>query len=208
MSSTLEHWQSVYQTKGEQQTSWFRPHLDESLRLIDGLGLAPETPIIDIGAGRSTLVDDLLARGFSDISVLDISAAALQASQARLGAAAAAMNWIATDVLDAPLPSAHYGLWHDRAVFHFLTDPAERVRYVALAARSVRAGGCLVLAAFALDGPEKCSGLPVSRYDAGALAAQFADFFMAVTDSREKHQTPFATEQPFTYLVLRRHATD
>jgi SAM-dependent methyltransferase len=203
-----EHWQTVYRTKPEQQTSWFSPHLDESLRLIDGLELARDMPVIDVGAGRSTLVDDLLGRGFSDISVLDVSDAALQLAKERVGDAAGSIHWIASDVLDADLPTAHYGLWHDRAVFHFLVDPEDQARYVALAARCVREGGFLVLATFAPDGPEKCSGLPVRRYDADSLAACFGDGFTRVANSHEIHHTPFATEQSFTYLMLRRHATD
>ena len=208
MTDPRDHWQAVYQTKGEQQTSWFRPHLDESLRLIDWLHLAADTPVIDVGAGRSTLVDDLLARGFTDISVLDISAAALEAAKARVDSAATApgvsVQWIASDVLDADLPSSHYGLWHDRAVFHFLTDPADQARYVALARRCLREGGILLISTFAADGPEKCSGLPVCRYDADALAARFGEGFTRIADSREIHRTPFATEQSFTTLLLRR----
>ena len=204
MSLAQDHWQAVYQTKSERQTSWFRPHLDESLRLIDGLGLAADAPIIDVGAGRSTLVDDLQARGFSDLTVLDVSAAALASAAERLGASADAVHWIASDVLAAELPANHYQLWHDRAVFHFLTDAADQARYVALAQRSVRAGGFLVLSTFASDGPEKCSGLPICRYDAEALAARFAAGFVVVAASRETHRTPFDTDQRFTYVVLRR----
>ena len=220
MTNTHDHWQTVYQTRDEQHTSWFRPHLDESLRLIDGLGVASDTPIIDVGAGRSTLVDDLLARGFSDISVLDISDAALQDAKTRVGGATpiqatstravdatATVHWITADLLSTNLPAAHYGVWHDRAVFHFLTDPGDQARYVAVAARCVREGGTLILATFAPDGPEKCSGLPVCRYDAATLAARFASSFTHVADSRETHHTPFATEQRFTYVVLRRAAS-
>ena len=206
MTIRHDHWQTVYQTRDEQQTSWFRPHLEQSLRLIDTLALAADTPIIDVGAGRSTLVDDLLARGFSDLSVLDLSDAALQEAKARVGDAVA-VNWIAADVLGANLPTGHYGLWHDRAVFHFLTSPEDQVRYVAQATRSLREGGMLIVATFAPDGPEKCSGLPVCRYDAATLAALFAGGFTRVSDSRETHRTPFATEQNFTSLVLRRVAS-
>lgn len=207
MSHEHEHWQAVYQSRGEQQTSWFRPHLDEPLRLIDGLDLARDTPIIDVGAGRSTLVDDLLARGFGDISVLDLSDAALQDTRARVGDNLA-VRWLTTDILGANLPVGHYGLWHDRAAFHFLTWPEHRERYLAQAARSIGAGGYLILSTFAIDGPEKCSGLPVCRYDAASLAAVFAGAFEAVADSRETHNTPFATEQPFTCLLLRRTIAD
>lgn len=208
MTSIYKHWQTVYQNTGEDQTSWFRPHLDESLRLIDGLGLPADAPIIDIGAGRSTLVDDLLARGFTDLTVLDVSDAAIADARKRLGENAHAVCWIAADVLEGSLPGAHYGLWHDRAVFHFLTEAADQGQYATLAARSIRPGGTLVLATFAPDGPEKCSGLPVCRYDADALAAHFANDFTRVADSRETHLTPFATEQAYTYLVMRRHTTD
>ena len=216
MSEKKGHWQSVYESKGEQQTSWFRPHLDESLRLVDGLALDPATPVIDIGGGRSNFVDDLLARGFSDLAVLDLSEAALAEARTRLGRTAASVQWIRGDVLDARLPEARYGLWHDRAVFHFLNEPADQARYVALAASSVRQGGALIIATFAADGPEKCSGLPVSRYDADALAARFAPAFVRIADSRELHRTPFDNEQAFTYVLLRRttidpratHATD
>lgn len=212
MTDKNEHWRTLYQTRAEQQTSWFRPHLDESLRLIDALGLATDAPVIDVGAGRSTLVDDLLHRGFTDISVLDISADALDEAKERLGPLAArqagkstaGVQWIVSDVLSADLPFAHYGLWHDRAVFHFLTEPADQARYVTLARNCLREGGILIVSTFALDGPGECSGLPVCRYDADTLAARFGDGFTPLADSREIHRTPFATEQSFTTLVLRR----
>jgi SAM-dependent methyltransferase len=203
-----EHWQTVYQNKGETQTSWFRPHLDESLRLIDALALDLATPIIDVGGGRSTLVDDLLARDFHDLTVLDLSQAALDESRARLGEPGASMNWLAGDITTLSLPEARIGLWHDRAVFHFLTDEADQRRYVEQAAHAIRAGGYAIIATFALDGPEKCSGLPVCRYDAASLAAQFADSFDHVDSSRELHSTPFETSQAFTYMVLRRHTPE
>jgi SAM-dependent methyltransferase len=206
MNTNRDHWQTVYQTKDEQQTSWFRPHLDESLRLIDGLELDRSLPAIDVGGGRSTLVDDLLARGFDDVTVLDLSPAALEESRRRLGARGALVTWLASDILDAPMPSAHYALWHDRAVFHFLTDDDQRARYAAMAARCVRPGGFMVLATFAPDGPEKCSGLPVRRHDARGLAEPFSDSFAMLADSRELHPTPFGTQQPFTYVVLRRQS--
>jgi len=199
-----EHWQRVYREKSETQTSWFRPHLDESLRRIDGLGLAPDDAVIDVGGGRSSLVDDLLARGLRDVTVLDLAEGALDAARARLGADAARVHWIAADVTRAQLPPAHYALWHDRAVFHFLTDAAERARYVAQTARALRPGGHAVIATFAPDGPERCSGLPVARYDADALAAEFAPVFVHVDHGRELHRTPWDAEQAFTYVVLRR----
>lgn len=226
-TSHREHWQTVYDTKPERQTSWFRPHLDESLRLIDGQHLAHDAPIIDVGGGRSTLVDDLLVRGYRDITVLDLSQAALDQARSRVESGSGTMagsdpsiasdvrvKWIAGDVLELSMPSDHYCLWHDRAVFHFFTEPADQTRYATQAKRSIREGGLLMLATFALDGPDKCSGLPVCRYDAATLAHRFADGFVPIADDLETHRTPFDTEQRFTYLVLRRtdaaaqHTTD
>jgi len=199
-----EHWESVYTTKPEDQTSWFRPHLDESLRLIDGLGLPSGTPVIDVGGGRATLVDDLLSRGFIDVTVLDMSQAALDEAAHRLSAAGEFVHWMTADITRAELLPAHYGLWHDRAVFHFLTESVDRARYVANAAGSIQPGGHAIVATFAEDGPERCSGLPVRRYDAATLASEFEPAFERIADSRERHPTPFGSEQPFTYVLLRR----
>ena len=205
MSGGALHWQTVYGSKGEAKTSWFRPHLDQSLRLLDGLALPVGAAIIDVGAGRSTLVDDLLARGFRAITALDISSEALAQSRQRLGEAAERVRWVAADVLEAELPPAAYDLWHDRAVFHFLTAAQDQAGYATRAARSVRPGGHLLLATFAPDGPEKCSGLPVCRYDTTTLASRFSPAFTPVASARESHRTPFATTQSFTYLLLRRN---
>jgi SAM-dependent methyltransferase len=199
-----QHWQSVYTTRDVAHTSWFRPHLDESLHLIDTLVLPKDAPVIDVGGGRATLVDDLLARAFGDISVLDLSAAALAEARERLGARGDAVHWLVADATLAALPPAHYGLWHDRAVFHFLVDPDDRARYVANAARSVRPHGHLIIGCFAPDGSERCSGLPVHRHDAAALAEAFAPAFEIVRHSRELHATPAGAVQPFTYVVLQR----
>jgi len=200
-----EHWQTVYRDKGEAQTSWFRAHLDESLRLIDALALAASTPIIDVGAGRSTLVDDLLARGFSQITALDIAEPALAAARARLGEQAARVHWLVTDVLEAEFAPAQFGLWHDRAVFHFLVDAGARQSYVEQCARAVRGGGYAIVATFAADGPQRCSALPVQRYDADALAAAFAPHFALRDRSAETHRTPWDAAQAFTYVVLQRN---
>jgi SAM-dependent methyltransferase len=198
------HWETVYAGKAEGETSWFRPHLDLSLQLIDSLGLAPLAPIIDIGGGRSTLVDDLLARGYRDLTVLDLSATALAQARDRLGRAAEGIHWIAGDVLQADLPASRYSLWHDRAAFHFLTGEAEQDRYVARVRESLRPGGHVLVATFATDGPERCSGLPVCRYDADSLAQRFGAGFERVGEHRELHRTPFDSVQPFTFLLLRR----
>jgi trans-aconitate methyltransferase len=206
--SSASHWQQVYTSKEERHTSWYRPHLETSLRLIEGRRLPADAAVIDVGAGRATLVDDLLARGFRDLTALDISAVALTQARRRLGVAGDLVRWITGDVLATTLPAARYDLWHDRAVFHFLTDPAQQQRYAAVAAGSVRAGGYLLLATFAPDGPESCSNLPVCRYDAAGLAARFAPDFTPVADAREDHRTPSDSIQAFTYLLLRRTNTE
>ena len=208
MKRDAQHWQDVYAGKSETQTSWFRPHLDESLRLIDSRRLSADCALIDVGAGRSTLVDDLLARGFRDLTALDISAAALTQARRRMAVSGDLVRWIHGDVLTAELPAARYDLWHDRAVFHFLTDPIQQERYAAVAARCVREGRYLLVATFALDGPDKCSNLPVCRYDAAGLAARFAPAFVPVANAREEHRTPFDSVQAFTYLLLRRTNTE
>jgi SAM-dependent methyltransferase len=206
MTGRAQHWQAVYAGKAEGQTSWFRPHLDESLRLIDALVDDRQAPAIDVGAGRSTLVDDLLTRGFADVTALDVSSEALSQSRARLADEAARVRWLNADILEVELPDAGYGLWHDRAVFHFLTSPEQVARYVARASRAIRPGGVLLLATFAADGPERCSGLPVNRYDPAALARLFAGDFELVSTSRELHRTPAASRQAFTYVALRRRS--
>ncbi|MBD8872124.1 class I SAM-dependent methyltransferase [Rhodanobacter sp. DHB23] len=198
------HWDAVYREKTADQTSWFRPHLDESLRLIDALDMPRELPVLDVGGGRSTLADDLLARGYTDVGVLDISAVAVAESKQRLAAQAPSVHWVVGDVVDLDLPAARVALWHDRAVFHFLTDADERARYVATARHALRPGGHLVIGTFAADGPERCSGLAVTRYDAPALAAVFAPGFRLVSRSRDVHRTPSGNEQAFTYVVLQR----
>ncbi|MGH8123178.1 MAG: class I SAM-dependent methyltransferase [Rudaea sp.] len=200
------HWDVVYREKTEAQTSWYRAHLDESLRLIDALVLPPDAPLLDVGGGRATLVDDLLARGFRDVTVLDLSVVALAEARRRLGADADKVCWIAGDVGETELPAARYALWHDRALFHFLIDAAERARYVAALARAVRTDGHALIATFAIDGAERCSGLPVRRYDEAGLAAEFAAAFELIDASRHVHLTPAGREQPFTYAVLRRRA--
>ncbi len=202
--SRRDHWQSVYQDKEAIQTSWYRAHLEQSLHCIDSLGLDKHLPVVDVGGGRSTLVDDLLGRRFHDVTVVDLSAKALSEARQRLGVPIQTVTWIEGDVNEIDWPEARYLLWHDRAVFHFLTDAGDRARYVASASHSVRSGGYVILATFASDGPERCSGLPVCRYDATALTAEFTPSFEMVTHYRDLHQTPSGRQQPFTYVVLRR----
>jgi SAM-dependent methyltransferase len=196
------HWQDVYARKAAHETSWYREHLDTSLSFIDALRLPSDAPIIDVGAGRSNLADDLLARGFRNVTVLDIADAALADTRARLGAAP--LRYVVADVLHAELPAAHYALWHDRAVFHFLVDRAQRAAYIAQAQRALRVGGHALIATFAPDGPKQCSNLEVCRYDADALAQAFAPSFALIEARREVHRTPWGAEQAFTYALLRR----
>lgn len=202
-----EHWERVYSTKAATAVSWFQEHAENSLRLIQTTGVSLDAPIIDVGGGASTLVDDLLSHGFSNLTVLDLSVAALHAAQARLGERASQVTWIEADVGSADLPEQGFEVWHDRAVFHFLTEPQERQAYVANVLRSVRPGGHVIVATFAEDGPTQCSGLPVMRYSADELHAEFGQPFSLQQHTKESHHTPFGTVQQFTYCYCRRAAT-
>ncbi|MDP3871893.1 MAG: class I SAM-dependent methyltransferase [Methyloversatilis sp.] len=204
---TKKHWEDVYASKAPDSVSWFQPHAQHSLDLIARAGIGLDAAIIDVGGGASTLVDDLLARGHTDLSVLDLSATSLHAAQARLGDAAAKVKWIEADITTVELPPRRFDLWHDRAVFHFLTDSAQRDAYVATVLRAVKPGGHVIVAAFAEDGPERCSGLPVMRYGANALHAQFGARFELLEHSREVHHTPTGVVQQFVYCFCRRSAS-
>ena len=199
-----EHWENVYSTKPHDQVSWFREHLDTSLQMIEKTGVRSDAAIIDVGGGSSTLADDLLDRGFTDITVLDISATAIDKSKTRLGPRAGTVNWVAADITGADLPASRFDVWHDRAVFHFLTDAADRRKYVDLVMRSVKPGGHIIVAAFGLSGPQKCSGLDVVRYDAETMHSEFGDEFRLETSVNEMHQTPFGTTQEFVYCYCRK----
>lgn len=198
------HWEEVYAVKRPDEVSWYQPRPERSLELLAAAGAGPGSAIVDAGGGDSTLVDALLEGGFTDVTVLDLSGAALARARSRLGQRAAAVRWIEADVTRANLPPASYDVWHDRALFHFLTDPDDRARYVSAAADAVRPGGTLIVAAFAVDGPTRCSGLEAVRYDAPALARQFADSFDLVRSLDDVHLTPSGAEQRFIYAVLRR----
>lgn len=200
------HWSQVYQTKPATEVSWYQAEPRRSLQLIADTGIPHDAPIIDVGAGASTLADHLLAAGYQDITLLDLSAEALASTQQRLGNQAGIITWIEGDVTTAPLPHGHYAVWHDRAVFHFLTEPAARERYVAQMLRTVRPGGHVIVATFAPDGPEKCSGLDVMRYDPAALHGVFGSPFTLINSLQESHQTPWGTEQRFIYCYCRRGA--
>ncbi len=195
------HWDKVYTTKAANAVSWYQPHAVLSLALIERVaGLsAPPVRLIDVGGGASTLVDDLLERKIASVSVLDISGAALDVARRRLGQQAANVQWIEGDITTVALPASNYDIWHDRAVFHFLTDPAARAAYVAQVRRAVRPGGHVIVAAFAPDGPLQCSGLPVVRYAPDALHAEFGGAFELLEHLSEDHHTPAGAVQHFVY---------
>lgn len=201
--SRQAHWQGVYTTKGEREVSWFQDRPAVSLELIATAGMPSQTSVLDVGGGASRLPDALLEAGYNDITVLDISEAALAASQARLGASADRINWIAGDVTTWE-PDREFDVWHDRAVLHFLTEAADRSAYVVTLAKALRAGGTAVIGTFALDGPEKCSGLPVVRYDAAKLSALLGDSFELIESKPHAHATPWGSVQQFQFSVFRR----
>ena len=202
---TATHWDDVYRVRGVESTSWFQAEPATSMRLVTTWAPA-EASVVDVGAGASTLVDRLLDEGRADCTVLDLSAEALEVVRRRLGDRASPVTFVVADLLDWA-PSRSYDAWHDRAVFHFLVDDADRVRYVDLAARAVAPGGVAILATFGPDGPTHCSGLPTARYDAASLAAAFAPHFALVHAEVETHTTPGGGVQPFTWVVLRRTAS-
>jgi ubiquinone/menaquinone biosynthesis C-methylase UbiE len=197
------HWEKVYETKSEDEVSWYRPHLERSLFFIIDAKLGPEAPIIDVGGGSSTLVDDLLDLGHRDVTVLDISHTAIDRARERLGERAGQVTWIVGDVTSVELPPAHYEFWHDRAVFHFLTEPETRQRYVAAVRRSLKLNGHIVVATFGEQGPDHCSGLEVARYSPDALHDQFGTSFKKVSSRTENHMTPWGAEQEFVYCYCR-----
>ena len=202
--STKTHWQRIYETKAPTQVSWYQEHARYSLQFIQNTGAQKTDHIIDIGAGASTLVDDLLVAGFQQISVLDVSETALQLARQRLGPRAANVTWIEADITQVNLPRQTYDVWHDRAVFHFLTQATDRQRYVAAVQQSVRKGGHVIIATFAPDGPEHCSGLEVMRYSPENLHGEFGSGFELVDSTYETHHTPFGKEQKFIYCYCRK----
>lgn len=192
-----QHWENVYASKRPTEVSWFENTPATSLALIRASGAAPSTKIIDIGGGASTLVDHLLAEGFDDITMLDLSSKAIEQSQQRLGPAASRVHWIAADITRWR-PETQYGIWHDRAVFHFLTNTEDRGAYRAALMQALLPGGSVIVATFAPDGPERCSGLPVCRYSPEALAAELPELTLAESMA-EEHHTPAGAMQRFIY---------
>ena len=203
MSSRQAHWNEVYAAKAADKVSWFQARAEISMRLITAAGASEETAIIDIGGGSSVLIDQLLEADFSDVTVLDISERALRLTKARLGSRAGEVHWIVSDVL-AWTPARAYDIWHDRAVFHFLIDEAERSTYRLVLTKGLRKGGTLILGTFADDGPERCSGLPVHRWSADALARELGPEFRLIESLREDHRTPGGAVQPFIWARFER----
>ncbi|WP_299652751.1 class I SAM-dependent methyltransferase [uncultured Jannaschia sp.] len=198
-----DHWERVYATKDEAEVSWYQDTPSVSLKMIERAGVNRDAAIVDIGGGASNLVDALLDRGFTDLTVLDLSEMALHVSGKRLGAAAEQVQWIAADITRWQ-PERHYTFWHDRATFHFLTDPRDRAAYLAALKAAVPNGGWAMLATFALDGPEKCSGLPVVRYSPDTLAVCLGSEFTLVNQRHHLHATPGGASQSFQFSLFRR----
>lgn len=196
------HWQSVYQTKQEHEVSWFQESAGVSLDLIGATGIGPNGSIIDIGGGTSRLVEGLIMAGFHFLSVLDLSEAALATARARLGAAAAQVEWIVADVT-AWAPQRSYDIWHDRAAFHFLTDTGDQLAYADRVRRAVRLGGHMIVGTFAPDGPERCSGLPVVRHNAASIGQVLGGTFALEETRRDEHATPWGSIQHFQFSVFR-----
>lgn len=203
VSERQAHWQSVYQSKGEAQVSWTQFDPQPSLGLIEKFAKERSASIVDIGGGASRLVDALLARGFAAITVLDLSDAALQSAKARLGEQGASVRWIAADATSWQPPQA-FDIWHDRAAFHFLVEENDRAAYIDRLHAGVRAGGHAIIATFAPDGPEKCSGLPVQRYSPESLSKTIGSAFELVEHQGHCHVTPWGAAQSFQFSVLRR----
>lgn len=199
-----DHWENVYTTKNAAEVSWFQEHAHLSLKFIEAAHLPKSSSIIDIGGGASTLVDDLLDRHYTHLTVLDLSSAALNTAKSRLGKRADGVSWVEANILDATLPRHAFDIWHDRAVFHFLTTEAQRRAYVQKVMHAVKAGGLVLIATFAEDGPTKCSGLPVMRYSAAQLHAEFGEHFLMLDKEKETHVTPGGNEQKFVYCLCRK----
>jgi 2-polyprenyl-3-methyl-5-hydroxy-6-metoxy-1,4-benzoquinol methylase len=203
MGGSRSHWDNVYATKAETAVSWFQPHSMRSLELIDAASADRKASVIDVGGGASTLVDDLLARGFGDVTVLDIADSALERSKARLGKDADKVEWVVADITRWT-PGRTWNIWHVRAVFHFLTERAQQDAYIVALIAGTKGGATIIIATFALDGPETCSGLAVQRYSPETLASRLGSAFALTAHANEAHKTPWGSEQRFSYAVLKR----
>lgn len=197
------HWEHIYRTRSPAEVSWYQPEPRLSLDLIHLVAPDLRAPIVDVGGGASTLVDGLLTAGYHRITVLDLSPTALSLARQRLGPRADLVTWLAADVRDVSLPAQGYAVWHDRAVFHFLTDRRDRARYVIRARHAVRHGGHVIVASFSPEGPSKCSGLDVARYSPEGMHAEFGVGFRLLESVQEQHHTPSGAVQAFVYCLCR-----
>lgn len=202
-TNVVTHWEKIYREKSPDAVSWYRPHLETSLALIEKAAPDRSASIIDVGGGESTLVDDLLAHGYQNLTVLDVSQTAIDVTKKRLGSASEGVRWVTADILNSELARNAYDVWHDRAVFHFLISTEQRLAYVRQVARSVKPGGHVLVSTFGPEGPTKCSGLEVVRYDTEALHAEFGVRFRLLDSVKEIHNTPFGTTQQFLYCLCR-----
>lgn len=201
--SKATHWDKIYRENAPDSVSWYRPHLETSLALIQKAAPDRSASIIDVGGGESTLVDDLLRAGYRNVTVLDISQTAIDVTKKRLGPQAASVSWLVGNITKADLSGCSFDVWHDRAVFHFLTSPEQRLAYVRQVAQTVKRGGHVLVSTFGPEGPQKCSGLDVVRYDSESLHAEFGVHFQLLESSKELHETPFGTTQQFLYCLCR-----
>jgi 2-polyprenyl-3-methyl-5-hydroxy-6-metoxy-1,4-benzoquinol methylase len=197
------HWEKIYTEKASDAVSWYRPHLETSRALIEQAAAGCSASVIDVGGGESTLVGDLLARGYKSITVFDISQTAIDANRKRLGKASELVHWLVADITQVELGLSAYDVWHDRAVFHFLTSPSDRLAYVRKVTRNAKPGGNVIVSTFGPEGPTKCSGLEVVRYDAASLHQEFGVHFRLLDSCKEMHCTPFGTLQQFLYCLCR-----
>ena len=204
MSDSKAHWENVYLSKSSKEVSWHTPRLEKSLELIRGLGLPKTARIIDMGGGASTLPDDLLEQGYQDITVLDISKAALKVSKDRLGEEGKVIHWMEADITQAKLQPDFYDLWHDRAVFHFLTKSEDRQKYIHNLSTALKSCGHVLMAIFGLNGPLKCSGLEIVRYSVKSIERELGDAFRLEKHFIEVHKTPFDTTQEFLYSLFKK----
>ena len=204
MDQAKQHWESVYQKKSPKEVSWFQEIPSKSLEWIEHSGIGKDAKIIDVGGGASTLVYFLIKKGFTNVTVLDISAKSLEESKKQLGERAQTVTWIEADITEMTFAKQSFDFWHDRAVFHFLADPADRAKYITQMNQAVKPGGFALIAPFSLSGPPKCSGLEVCHYSAETLGREIGSNFKLVEQAEEKHKTPFGTEQDFIYCLFKR----
>jgi len=193
------HWEKIYTTKAPSELSWHSPHLETSIRLIEQAAAGYSARVIDVGGGESTLVDDLLARGYQDVTVLDISQTAIDANRQRLREASERVHWLVADITEVELEPGAYDVWHDGAVFHFLISARDRAAYVCQAIRALKRGGHVIVSSFGPEGPTTGTGLDVARYDAESLHKEFGPRFRLIASFKALHQTPFGTAQQFLY---------